>query len=583
MDMDTVGSRLKEWADLMARAQAVLAQSQAAAAAKATGDEFSIVDANTVLSAYLKIWSEVMSDPIAVTEFAQNAWMDWAKAWRDAWAGEGQGAADKRFRDRKWDADPIARGLRDSHLALERATERFLKTLPDGTKDALRVKFYTRQMLSALAPTNFLALNPAARERFLDTEGASLLEGFRNLVEDLERGQGRLDIATNDPAAFEVGRDLATTPGKVVYQNKLMQLIHYAPLTEKQKKRPLLFVPPWINKYYIFDLKPENSLVRYMLSQGHSIYLISWVNPTKEHADLSFEDYMKLGPLAALDAMEKDTGERKFDILGFCIGGILVTATVALLAARKDKRIATATTFATMVDFTDVGEIGVFIDRDRLKVLRAHMKDKGYLENHHLQDMFSMIRENDLVWSFHVMNYLMGRKPPAFDLLFWNADSTRLPAAMLLWYLEKIYIENGLRQPGQITLDGTPIDLGRIEVPFFVLATKEDHIAPWTSIYPTTQLLGGEVKFVLGGSGHIAGVMNPPAARPKYGYWTRDDYPASAADWLAGAEHHQGSWWPAWSAWIEAHSPATLVPARVPGKGRLKAIEDAPGSYVRAK
>lgn len=583
MDVETLGRRLNEWSDLMARAQAVLAQSQATAAAKATGDEFSIVDANSVMSAYLKIWSEVMSDPIAVTEFAQSAWLDGAKAWRDAWVGQGQGAGDKRFRDRKWDADPIARGLRDSHLALERATERFLKTLPDGTKDALRVKFYTRQMLSALAPTNFLALNPAARERFLETEGASLLEGFRNLVEDLERGQGRLDIATNDPAAFEVGRDLATTPGKVVYQNTLMQLIHYAPLTEKQKKRPLLFVPPWINKYYIFDLKPENSLVRYMLSQGHSVYLISWVNPTKEHSELSFEDYMKLGPLAALDAMEKDTGEKQFDILGFCIGGILVTATVALLAARKDKRIATATTFATMVDFTDVGEIGVFIDRDRLKVLRAHMKEKGYLENHHLQDMFSMIRENDLVWSFHVMNYLMGKKPPAFDLLFWNADSTRLPAAMLLWYLEKIYIENGLRTPGHITLDGTPIDLGRIEVPFFVLATKEDHIAPWTSIYPTTQLLGGEVKFVLGGSGHIAGVINPPAARPKYGYWTRDNYPPSAADWLAGAEYHQGSWWPAWSEWIEAHSPAALVPARVPGKGGLKAIEDAPGSYVRAK
>ena len=523
MDVDTLGSRLKEWSDLMARTQAVLAQSQVAAAAKATGDEFSIVDANSVMSAYLKIWSEVMSDPIAVTEFAQNAWMDWAKAWRDAWAGEGQGAADKRFRDRKWDADPIARGLRDSHLALERATERFLKALPDGTKDALRVKFYTRQMLSALAPTNFLALNPAARERFLETEGASLLEGFRNLVEDLERGQGRLDIATNDPTAFEVGRDLATSPGKVVYQNKLMQLIHYAPLTEKQKKRPLLFVPPWINKYYIFDLKPENSLVRYMLSQGHSVYLISWVNPTKEHAELSFEDYMKLGPLAALDAMEKDSGEKKFDILGFCIGGILVTATVALLAARKDKRIATATTFATMVDFTDVGEIGVFIDRDRLKVLRTHMKEKGYLENHHLQDMFSMIRENDLVWSFHVMNYLMGRKPPAFDLLFWNGDSTRLPAAMLLWYLEKIYIENGLRKPGHLTLDGTPIDLRKIEVPFFVLATREDHIAPWTSVYPTAHLLGGEVKFVLGGSGHIAGVINPPVARPKYGYWLRDD------------------------------------------------------------
>ncbi|WP_413874490.1 PHA/PHB synthase family protein [Albidovulum sp.] len=584
MDMEMAGNRLGEWAELMARAQAALAQAQAAGAAKATGEEFSIVDANTITGAYMKAWAELMSDPIAVTEFAQSAWADWARAWRDAWLGEGgQGGADKRFRDKRWDADPVARGLRDSHLALERATERFLKALPEGTKETLRVKFYTRQMLSALSPTNFLALNPAARERFLETEGKSLLEGFRNLVEDLERGQGRLDINTNDPDAFEVGRDLATTPGKVIFQNTLMQLIHYAPMTATQKKRPLLIVPPWINKFYIFDLKPENSMVRYLLEQGHSVFLISWVNPTRDHAEMSFEDYMRLGPLAALDAMEAATGEKKVDILGFCIGGILVTATAALLAARKDKRIATATTFATMVDFTDVGEIGVFIDRDRLKVLRQHMKEKGYLENHHLQDMFSMIRENDLVWSFHVMNYLMGRKPPAFDLLFWNADSTRLPAAMLLWYLEKIYIENGLRNPGHLTLDGTPIDLGRIEVPFFVLATKEDHIAPWTSVYPTAHLLGGEVKFVLGGSGHIAGVMNPPAGRPKYGYWLHDGYPERPADWLAGAEHHAGSWWPEWVAWLDAHSSGKTVPARVPGAGGLKPIEDAPGSYVRAK
>jgi len=297
---------------------------------------------------------------------------------------------------------------------------------------------------------------------------------------------------------------------------------------------------------------------------------------------MSFEDYVKLGPLTALDEIEKATGEKSFDILGFCIGGILVTLTLALLAARKDKRIATATTLATMVDFTDVGEVGVFVDRDRLEALRVAMKEKGYLENHHLQDMFSMMRENDLVWSFHVMNYLMGRKPPPFDLLFWNSDSTRLPAAMLLWYLEKVYIENGLRRPGYLTLDGTPIDVSKITVPFFVLATKEDHIAPWRSVYPTTGLLGGEVKFVLGASGHIAGVINPPAERAKYGYWLRDDYPVDPAEWLAGAEQHEGSWWPVWAEWIDALSREEPVPARVPGEGKLKPIEDAPGRYVLA-
>lgn len=583
MDPEKLASQSKQWLDLIARTQAVVQRSQQKMAAKATGSEFSIVDAKTVMDAYLNALKEMLRQPEAAMAYFQRVWTDWAAAWQDALSGKGENPNDKRFRDKQWDADRYAQGLRNSHIALEKATEDFLERLPDGDKDSLRVKFYTRQYLSALAPSNFLLLNPAARERFVETEGESLLSGFRNLVEDLERGDGRLDINTNDPSAFEVGRNLATTAGKVVYQNDLMQLIHYAPLTETQKRRPLLFVPPWINKYYIFDLKPENSLVRYMLERGHSVFLISWVNPDQRHAALSFEDYMKLGPLAALDAMEKATGEKTFDILGFCIGGILVTATLALLAARKDKRIATASTLATMIDFTNVGEIGVFIDRDRLQVLREHMKEKGYLENHHLQDMFAMIRENDLVWSFHVMNYLMGRKPPAFDLLFWNADSTRLPAAMLLWYLEKIYIENGLRKPGQLSLDGTPIDISLIKTPFFVLATKEDHIAPWTSIYPTTGLLGGEVKFVLGASGHIAGVINPPNDRMKYGYWVRDDYPADPEEWLKGATFQKGSWWPEWGKWMDAHDGTEGVPARKPGAGKLKAIEDAPGSYVLAK
>ena len=297
---------------------------------------------------------------------------------------------------------------------------------------------------------------------------------------------------------------------------------------------------------------------------------------------MTFDDYMRLGPLAALDAVEQATGESEVDILGFCIGGILVTATLAYLAAKGDTRVKTATTLATMVDFTDVGELGVFVDRDRLEVLRAHMAEKGYLENHHLQDMFSMIRENDLVWSFHVMNYLMGRKPPAFDLLFWNSDSTRMPAAMLLWYLEKIYIENGLRKPGYLTMDGVPIDITKIDTPFYVLATKEDHIAIWSSIYPTKGLLSGDTTFVLGGSGHIAGVINPPAKRAKYGYWTGDDYPADPRQWLAGATHTEGSWWPHWLSWIDSHSSGEQGPAYQPGRGKLKPIEPAPGSYVRA-
>lgn len=576
-------TQIERFWQLMQRAQQLGTSAGSSALAKASGKDFSVVDAATVGSAYMHALVDLAQRPMDLAVYSQELWRDVTRAWLNAWTvpGVGETVADRRFRDAKWESSRADRAMRDAHLAVEAATSRLLNTLPEGTKEKLRVEFYTRQLLSALSPSNFLMLNPAARERFFETEGASLLDGLENLLDDIERGQGRLDIATHDTQAFKVGEDLATTPGQVVYQNELMQLIHYAPQTETQHKRPLLFVPPWINKYYIFDMRPDNSMVRYMLQNGHSVFLISWVNPTEKHGHMGFADYMKLGPLAALAAMEKATGETEFDILGFCIGGILVTATLAYLAAKGDKRIKTATTLATMVDFTNVGEIGVFIDRDRLKVLREHMAEKGYLENYHLQDMFSMIRENDLIWSFHVMNYLMGKKPPAFDLLFWNSDSTRLPAEMLLWYLEKIYIENGLRQPGHLELDGVPIDIGKIDIPFYVLATKEDHIAVWTSIYPTTGLLGGETTFVLGGSGHIAGVINPPGKRQKYGYWTRADYPADAPSWLAGAEKHAGSWWPHWLNWLDGHSPEGQVPPYEPGKGKLKAIEPAPGSYVR--
>ncbi|MFD1796549.1 class I poly(R)-hydroxyalkanoic acid synthase [Paracoccus aurantiacus] len=582
MDQSTIAEQTTEFVELLQRAQALAQRAGANAAAKASGKEFSVLDAGTIAQAYARAGMQLAADPFAISRFQVSLMTDTTKAWMKAWSGGTTTTADRRFRDEKWAGDPFSRALRDVHLAIEGAAEQLIGDLPDADKDSLRVRFYTRQLLSALSPTNYLALNPVARDRFLETEGRSLLDGFRNLLDDLERGDGRLDIDMTDRAAFEVGRHLATTPGEVIYQNDLMQLIHYRPLTETQHKRPLLFVPPWINKYYIFDMKPDNSMVRFMLEQGHSVFLISWVNPTKKHARLSFEDYMRLGPLEALDRIEESTGRKEFDILGFCIGGILVTATLAYMAAKGDKRVKTATTLATMVDFTDVGEIGVFIDRERLEVLREHMAEKGYLENHHLQDMFSMIRENDLIWSFHVMNYLMGRKPPAFDLLFWNGDSTRLPADMLLWYLEKIYIENGLRQPGHLTMDGVPIDISKIKIPFYVLATKEDHIAPWRSIYPTTGLLGGDTSFVLGGSGHIAGVINPPGKRPKYGFWTGDDYAEDPGEWLAGAEKHEGSWWPHWANWIEGHSPAKRVAALDPDKGKLAPVEAAPGSYVRA-
>ncbi len=572
---------------LTQRAIAATAQLQNLAVRKATGSEFSLMDAATLSRAYGSFWAEVMTDPTTLFEAQMKAGKGFLDAWTSMLTPPAEDTlpkktGDRRFSDPNWEKDPVAKTYRDVFLAFEDATNDLLDGLDSGSKDHMRVAFYTRQMMSALSPSNYLATNAAARKKLMDTSGESLLDGLENLLNDLERGEGRLDIATNDSQAFVVGRDLATTEGEVVYQNELMQLIQYHPRTEEQHALPLLLVPAWINKFYILDMQPKNSLVRYMLDRGHSVFVISWVNPTKEHAEMDFTSYMKLGPLAALDAIREITGEEKANILGFCIGGILVTATLAWLAANGDDRIASATTLATMVDFEDVGEIGVFVDDYRLQVLREHMEDKGYLESHHLQDMFSMLRERDLIWSFYEANYLRGAKPRAFDLLFWNSDSTRLPAAMLLWYLEEIYLQNRLRKPGGLEMDGLKLDISKIETPCFVLATVDDHIALWKSVYPATQIFGGEVEFVLGGSGHIAGVINPPAERPKYGYRTASVYPSTPEGFLEVAEPHEGSWWPHWTSWLESRDDRK-VPARKPAKrGKYKSLEPAPGSYVKS-
>lgn len=575
-----LASRVIDYWNIMQRAQHLFLRAAQRSATQAPDDKYSFTDTGSVLASYVKVGMAMAARPGDLVEIQKSAFEKMANAWMTSWAGGRDEVKDRRFRDDAWNKDPLARVCRDVHLTLEDVTQDIVSRFPEGSKDQLKIQFFTRQILSALAPSNFLAMNPQARERLVESSGQSLLDGFSNFLDDLERGDGVPEISTNDEKAFVVGQDLGGTAGKVVYQNDLMQLIQYEPRTETQHKRPLLLVPAWINKFYIFDLREKNSFVRYALNQGHTVFVISWVNPGPELAEKSFENYMNEGPLAAIDAIEKATGKKRINILGFCIGGILVTATLAYLAAKGDKRVAAATTLATMVDFTDVGEVGVFIDDERLASLREHLEESGHLEAHQMRQMFSAIRENDLIWSFHVMNYLMGSKPPAFELLFWNSDSTRMPANMLLWYLEKLYLQNALREPGKLILNGTEIDIGKIKTPCFVLATKEDHIAPWQSVYPTTGLLGGKVNFVLGGSGHIAGVMNPPGEREKYGYWTRHDYPEDPEQWLEGATHHKGSWWPLWADWIESKDESARVPARVPGDGDLEIIEDAPGSYV---
>ena len=416
----------------------------------------------------------------------------------------------------------------------------------------------------------------------MESGGENLINGLGNLLEDLEYGKGSLDIKRTDRDAFEIGVNIAVTPGKVVFRNQLMELIQYAPATDRVLKRPLLIVTPWINKFYILDLRPENSLVKWAVDRGHTVFVTSWVNPDEKLAAKTFEDYMVEGPLAALDAIALATGESDVNAVGYCIGGTLLACALAHLAARSDGRVKTATFFASMVDFAEPGELGVFIDDVQLTTLEKRMNERGYLESNEMGRVFNMMRGNDLTWSFVINNYLLGRDPYPFDLLYWNSDSTRMPAAMHCFYLRQMYLENKLAEPGGLTLAGTPIDLTRIKTPAYIVATREDHIAPWTSTYAATGLYSGPSRFVLAASGHIAGIVNPPA-RKKYCHWTNAQTPASPDAWLAGATQKDGSWWPDWDKWLKRQSGKARVAARVPGTGKLKAICDAPGEYVTVR
>jgi len=398
-------------------------------------------------------------------------------------------------------------------------------------------------------------------------------------LDDLERGRGRLTATMADPRAFRLGENVAATPGKVIFQNELMQLIQYAPSTVEVKRRPVLIVPPWINKFYVLDLRPENSFIRWVVDRGNTVFVISWVNPDERLAYKHFEDYMLEGPLAALEVIEAAAGEREVNVIGYCLGGTLLAATLGYLTAQNDDRIRTATYLVTLIDFTDVGDMAVFIDEEQLAVLEKRMLRRGYLEAHEMATAFNMLRANDLIWSFVISNYLLGKQPIPFDLLSWNADATRMPAAMHSFYLRNMYHENRLAVPGGINLLGVPIDLRRVETPAFILSTREDHIAPWQSTYAATQISNGPIKFVLADSGHIAGIISPPGSR--YGHWQNTSLPNTPAEWFETATFVKTSWWPTWEQWI-AHHSGGMVKARQPD-GRLQPIEDASGSYVRVR
>jgi polyhydroxyalkanoate synthase subunit PhaC len=537
---------------------------------------------------FFELMTRMMTDPVAVASAQIDLFYNMLGIWQKTAehmlllrAREADTQRDKRFKHPEWSENAIFNFVKDSYLVAAGSilsAIREVKGMDEAS--ARKVDFYTRQFVDALSPSNFVATNPEVLTATLQSGGQNLLRGLENLLADLERGNGRLAITMTDMKAFRLGENIATTPGRIVYQNELMQLIQYTPSTREVRRRPLLIVPPWINKFYVLDLQPKNSFIKWAVDQGHTVFAISWVNPDEKLAEKGFEDYMLEGPLAALDAIESATGERSVNAIGYCLGGTLLASMLAYSAAKGDDRITSATYFATLVDFTEVGDMAVFIDEEQLASLERRMRERGYLEAQDMATTFNMLRANDLIWSFVVSNYLLGKEQMPVDLLFWNSGSTRMPAAMHSFYLRKLYHNNLLAKPGGITLADTPIDLSKVRTPSFILATREDHIAPWKSTYAATRLYSGRIKFVLSDAGHMAGVISPPGT--KYGHWANDNLPPSPDEWFADAMSHQGSWWPVWDEWVTLFDEGR-VPAREPGSGELPIIENAPGSYVRVR
>jgi polyhydroxyalkanoate synthase len=543
----------------------------------------------------IKTFSQVAEYWLSDRERAADLQTKMGKAYLDLWgsaarrmAGEKTAPAiepsprDKRFKDPEWKSNQFFDFVLQLYLLTTQWAEALVKNA-DGLDPHTRKKaeFYVQQIANAIAPSNFVLTNPEVLRETLATNGDNLVRGMKMLTEDIEAGHGTLRIRQSDPTNLAVGVNMAMTPGKVIYQNELMQLIQYTPTTETVLRTPLLIVPPWINKFYILDLKPEKSYIKWCVDQGITVFVISWVNPDKELGKKTFDDYMKQGPLTAMDIIERVTGEMKVHTAGYCVGGTLLASTLAWLAEKRRQRVTSATFFAAQVDFTHAGDLLVFVDEDQITALERDMHAAGVLEGSRMAMAFNMLRSNDLIWSYVVSNYLKGQSPSAFDLLHWNSDATRMPAANHSYYLRNCYLENRL-STGSMVLDNTLLDLSKVKVPVYNLATREDHIAPADSVLYGSQFFGGPVRYVLSGSGHIAGVVNPPASG-KYQYWTNDNTrDVKLADWLKNATEHKGSWWPDWRQWLESLDPER-VPARPVGSEEMPPIEDAPGSYVRVR
>ena len=570
--------------EMFARSQKMVAESMAPVRRE--------VDPLNAAPAFQAATERLALDPQRLLQSNYALWQSHMELWRssaaklfeaDAAAGPGaDDVRDKRFRDASWASHPQFDFLRRSYLITSNWLVNTMASI-DGLDPAAREKlvFHTRLLADAFSPSNFPLTNPQVLERMRETNGQSLLDGLRNLERDLDPSTGRLNILMNDPEAFELGTNVATAPGKVVWQNDLAQLIQYSPTTAKVHARPLVIVPPWINKFYILDLQPKNSFIRWAVDAGYTVFVISWVNPDGALGSRTFEDYMQEGILDQLDAVTRASGAEEFTMIGYCIGGTLLSATLAYMAATGDGRVKAATFFASQADFSEAGDLKLFTDAEQVDALEAAMKDTGYLEGSAMATTFNLLRANDLIWSFYVDNYLLGKEPAKFDLLYWNADATRMPRETHLFYLREMYLENNLAKPGGIALKGVPIDLSGVTIPIYLQASKDDHIAPYRSVFKSTSLYGGDVRFVLAGSGHIAGVINPPAAK-KYQHWINEDGPKDLDAWLEGATEHPGSWWKDWDRWLAPLS-GKKVPAREPGDGELEPLEDAPGSYVRVR
>ena len=528
---------------------------------------------------------QLQFDPAKLQEVQQTYLREVSALWNGGLqSGAGKGlSADRRFASEAWHNNPVSQFSASAYLLTARTLMGLTEAVQGDEKTKARLRFAVEQSLAAAAPSNFLALNAEAQKKAIDTQGESIARGLANLLHDMKQGH----VSMTDESLFEVGKNVATTEGAVVFENEFFQLIEYKPLTAKVYERPFLLVPPCINKFYILDLQPDNSLIRYAVAQGHRTFVVSWRNPDESMADKSWDDYIEHAAIQAIKVTQDLTGAKTINALGFCVGGTILATALAVLAARGEKPVACATFLTSLLDFSDTGILDIFIDESSVNYRETQMGRGGLLKGQDLASTFSFLRPNDLVWNYVVGNYLKGETPPPFDLLYWNSDSTNLPGPFYAWYLRNTYFENNLVKPGKLTVCGEKVDLGKLDLPAYIYGSREDHIVPVGGAYASTQVLPGKKRFVMGASGHIAGVINPPAKK-KRSYWTNDKlpqgkFPSTQAAWLTGATEHPGSWWTDWSDWLKGHAGKQIAAPKGYGSRKYKAIEAAPGRYVKAK